>query len=118
MAARIWPVSLPQVPLRQGFGESAQSPVIRTQMDVGPAKLRARYTAEVTLYNFRFLLTDAQVVTLETFYKTTLTFGSLRFHWTDHRLSTTIKYRFMTRPAYTQLRPDLWQTSFQLEQIP
>ncbi|QLH37711.1 MAG: hypothetical protein HWD60_00095 [Defluviicoccus sp.] len=41
----VWPSSLPQKPLVDGFSETAPNLVVRSPMDVGPAKVRRRATA-------------------------------------------------------------------------
>lgn len=114
----VWPTSLPQLALANPFEEAGQSILIRTEMDVGPPKVRARYTAEMKRYRFGLVLTAAQVVTLETFFTTTIVFGSLPFDWLDQRLQTTVELRLVNRPAYTALGADTWRTELDLEYLP
>lgn len=118
MASSVWPASLPQIPLRNGFSESGQGATIRTQMDVGPAKLRARYTAEIVNFNISLVLTTPQRSTLETFYQTTTVFGSCPFDWDDFVNGGTAEYRFITRPTYRNLADELWSTTFSMERLP
>jgi len=113
-----WPAGLPQTPLADGFGEAAVSSVVRTEMDVGPAKMRRRYTAEVRVYGMGLLLTTAQVATLETFYRTTLAQVD-PFDWVDFRTGAACAYRFRTAPSYTEAgAPDYWRTTLDLEKLP
>ncbi len=113
----IWPSGLPQRPLAEGFTESAVPSVVRTDMDVGPAKMRRRYTAEVRVYSMGLLLTTAQVATLETFYYTTL--GCVdEFDWVDHRTGSTVSYRFRSPPQYGEAGPGYWRTVLDLEVLP
>lgn len=112
-----WPTGLPQRPLADGFAESPQSNVVRSDMDVGPAKMRRRYTAEVRVYSMGLLLTTAQVVTLETFYYTTL--GCVDpFDWIDHRTNAAASYRFRSPPSYSVAGPGYWRTTLDLEVLP
>lgn len=113
-----WPAGLPQTPLADGFGESAVSSVVRTDMDVGPAKMRRRYTAEVRVYSMGLLLTTAQVATLEAFYRSTLAEVD-PFDWVDHRTGSAASYRFRSPPAYSEAgAPGYWQTTLDLEVLP
>lgn len=112
-----WPSSLPQRPLLEGAAEQGQGTVVRTDMDVGPAKLRRRYTAEVTRFDVSLILTTAQVATLETFYDTTLQ-GVDPFDWTHPRTLAAASLRFITRPGYQPIGAGYWRTAFALEVLP
>ena len=46
----VWPAGLPQVALAEGYEERADSVLVRSSVDVGPAKVRPRYTSEVKRY--------------------------------------------------------------------
>ena len=113
-----WPASLPQVALADGFSESAAPNTIRTEMDVGSAKVRRRYTAEIKTYGIALLLTTAQVTTLETFYVATLESGTLTFDWKNQRTKAAATYRFLSRPAYEEIGAGYWRTQLALEAIP
>ena len=80
-----WPGTLPQAfPI--GTTEAVQDGRVRSAMDAGPAKLRRRFTAVVRTYTLpaeRFVFTDAQKATYETFFTSTLSGGTLEFDWTD-----------------------------------
>jgi hypothetical protein len=113
-----WPAGLPQKPLADGFSEQAQPIILRTDMDVGPAKMRRRYTSEVRVYGMEMLLTTAQVATLETFYYSTLDCVD-PFDWLNHRTGAAATYRFRSPPAYSEAgAPGYWRTSLDLESFP
>jgi len=44
----LWPPSLPQSPLGDSFAEQPPNLIVRSPMDVGPAKVRRRSTAGVS----------------------------------------------------------------------
>lgn len=113
-----WPAGLPQKPLADGFTESPVPNVVRSDMDVGPAKMRRRYTAAVRVYNMELLLTTSQVATLEAFYRTTLAEVD-PFDWTDHRTGAAASYRFRSPPSYSEAgAPGYWRTTLDLEVLP
>lgn len=113
-----WPPSLPQKPLADAYRESAEPAVVRTPMDIGPAKIRRRYTAEVGILGVGFVLTTAQVATLETFYVTTLGSGVDAFDMAHPRTGSTVSMRFRDRPEYAAAAPGYWRTAFELEVVP
>ena len=113
-----WPSSLPQSALQQEFTESAEEVTIRSTVDVGPAKLRPRYTAEVALFQLALVLTTAQVATLDAFYQATLVFGSEAFDWTHPRTLAAVSMRFRSRPSYVPLGGGYWRTVLALEVMP
>ena len=114
----VWPSSLPQIAIGDEFEESADSNVIRSEVDVGPAKLRQRYTAEIKRYRFPLILTTTQVGTLETFFTATIGYGTLPFDWLNQRTRATVSLLLVNRPAYRELAGDLWRTSLDLELRP
>ena len=114
----VWPAGLPQISLASGFEERADSVLIRSSVDVGPAKVRPRYTTEVKRYTVPLLLTKAQVATLETFFTVTIVFGSLTFDWVDQRTGASATLRLTNRPSYIEAGPGYWSTQLELEKWP
>ena len=129
----VWPTanSMPQV-LPIETEESAESNLIRTDMDWGPRKVRRRFTA-ITRYldppADRFVLTDAQKATLIVFYDTTLAHGSLSFTWgssgpvPEFDGDTITEFRFEERPEVTNIVPGiasnrLYRVAMKLEVLP
>ena len=115
----VWPESLPQVPLLGGYDETPPALTLRTDMDAGPAKVRRRFTAGVRQYGMAFLLTAAQLGTLDTFFMDDLEGGALSFDFPAPRGGGTIAVRFVEPPAYTPAQSaDTWRVAVQLEQLP
>lgn len=113
-----WPAGLPQ---RWGGGAQRQPAgnVLRTEMDVGPPKMRRRATADFIPTSFSILLTTAEKDTLDTFYLTTLT-KVLPFDWKDFSTASepTRTFRFVKEPAYQHAGGGLWMAHLELEQMP
>jgi len=114
----VWPVTLPTSPLMRGFSESGEDQTVRTSMDVGPGKVRRRLTAGVRDMTWPFLLTTAQIATLDTFFYTTLLGGALPFTHPDPRTGTSKSWRFTEKPEYRPESATKWSTVLKVEQLP
>ena len=114
-----WPSSLPQKPEQQGFLESPPDLTLATDMDVGPAKLRRRFTAGVRVFDFNVLLDNTQVDTLDSFYLTDVAGGALSFDLPDPRASSgTISVRFIGPPQYSNVGGPLYRATMKFEKLP
>lgn len=94
-------------------------------MDVGPAKVRRRATADVTRYEpVSLVMSRTVLATFDAFYTTTLKHGTLTFEWTHPRTGNTVDARMLAAPSYTPLAPrqngtvDKWRVEFGVEIMP
>lgn len=62
-----WPASLPQSPLKDGYGHGYPDAVIRSPMDSGPPKTRPRFTRLRKVITASFHMTNAQKTDYEDF---------------------------------------------------
>jgi hypothetical protein len=113
-----WPGTLPTEPIETGYSETAPNNLIRTNMDVGPAKVRKRTLANVRQLTVQFVLTSTQVGYLDTFYVTTTNSGADSFTWTHPRTTSPITLRFVNPPTYTPIEGGLYSVSLSLEILP
>lgn len=113
--AAVWPASLPEFPRLEGFDESGDGNVWRTQVDAGPPIYRPKYTKEIVQLPISLNMTDAQVATFRTFYRPTIAWGSLSFEWENFLDGGTIEYCMTSRPRFGRLGPDLWRVEFGVE---
>jgi len=115
-----WPVadSFPQTPLMEGNTEASPVTAMRTQMDVGPPKLRQRSTAGCSSNAYNFHMTDANITALDVFYTDTCEGGAVEFEWVHPRTSGTENWRFLAPPTWVQIRNGLYHVTVQLEQLP
>lgn len=115
-----WPSSLGH-PLVDGYSESGEDGVLRSQFDAGPSKIRRKYSGRppATVVG-ELVLTKAGMQVLDDFYWITLNVVGL-FHWADHRRpldsENVAVYRFAARPSYTPIAPHLWRAALQLERV-
>ena len=110
-----WPSTLPQASLLEGALETVQDATIRTEMDVGPAKRRRRYTAVVRRFSVPLILTVDQVATLETFYDSTLSGGVDAFDWLHPRTGASVSLAFVSRYQLQPIGAGYYRALLELE---
>ena len=98
----VWPASLPQQLV--GTGDQDQDAVLRTPMDAGPPTQRNRFSAIVRNLTVPMILTGTQRQTFDTFFRTELKNGSLRFDWEDPVTDATVTMRFLKPPKWKMSR--------------
>jgi hypothetical protein len=118
--AYTWPGSLPQKPL-SNYSETTGVLVIRTQPDVGPAKMRRRGQRPDTL-SVQYDMSTAQVQTLRDFIQDDL-LGTIRFEFPHPRTGSVVEVRVIPQGdgamfTTSYLLPGYWQVSLQLEVLP
>ena len=115
-----YPATLPQ---RLSCDASVQDDESRasTNMDAGPASVRNRFTAITQTAKGSMVLTGAQLVIFNTFFRTTIKHGSLSFSWIHPQTEDEVTIRFKSKPEWKCIKsaptPNdrLWQASFELE---
>lgn len=116
--AAVWPVSLQQKLNESGFGISHGDTTIRSDMDIGPAKVRRRFTRGIDNISGSIWLTTSEYTTFRYFYDTTLNGGVNRFEF-NHPIDGTLKeYRFSSPPKYTSIGGGKFSVSMQWEEMP
>ncbi len=105
-------------PLMQSYQEMVPDTALRSAMDQGPAKVRQRTTAGVRNITAVYLLTNAQISTLETYYLTTQAGGALSFSWTHPRTGSTVTARFKAPPSYSPASGTFYYVTLSLEILP
>ncbi len=118
----VWPTALPQVP-QKGFTETGGANIISTPMDQGVAKRRYR-GKKPQVMDISFIMTDAQVQTLETFVLgPDYIRGVSRFGFTHPRKQQVVEVRLVPQNEgtfynVTYLAPGYWTVSMQMEILP
>lgn len=114
-----WPLTTSFVD-QSGYKESIlNDPLVRTSMDSGPPKSRARFSAVVYTFEGTIsFLSSANVDTLFTFYDTTLVFGSLPFTWTNPRTGSAGTFKWQERPAIVGVDGLSYQVSIKFMILP
>ena len=112
-----WPGTLPDDFLVDAFSETLPDNTIRSKVEYGPAKLRRRATAAVRPIEGQLYMTTAQVATHDTFFVTTLKYGSLAFDWTHPRTGSSKSFRYVGVPNYSPSGIN-WIAALVLEILP
>ena len=119
MTLPVWPLSLPQKPLSEGFSEQLPNLVIRSPMDVGQAKVRRRATAGPSRMQMAFQMTAAQVAILRTFVDNDIQGRALPFTWSHPITDVPGQFRIIDAPTFTAIANGLaWQVAVIMEQLP
>lgn len=113
-----WPVLLQQKLNVAGFEYLPGNTAARTDMDIGPAKVRSRFTDAVDRYSCSILLEFDEVPTFKTFYKQTLVNGTLPFLFTDPFTETEEIFRFAETPRIRPLGGITYELVMVWEKLP
>lgn len=110
-----WPATLPTYPLIEGGQETYGNNIIRTQTDVGPAKIRRRMTNAPSRFVMNFILSSTQMGYFDTFYHTTVSDGSVSFTMNNPRTGTCSTLRFFDVPVAVPLGNGYHRLTFTVE---
>ena len=116
----IWPSTLYSCILKDGYQEITPENTIRSAMGYGPAKVRQRASSNVRDVTMSLFCSDAQLATFETFYTSTVKYGSIQFGMFKPRYAhdtTSGQYRFVGQPAYANFNQG-WRITMKLEELP
>ena len=100
--------------LKDDFEEILPNRTIRSDMDIGPAKVRRRTILGVTELNFKMYLTPEIYEMFKTFYLEN-DVGVFDFLRPDN--NTTVQARFKSVPSAT-MNESLWSVAVNLEILP
>ena len=110
-----WLSTLPRFPLLAGYTDGEANNVIRSQINISISKLRRRSGAGSSVVAFPVLLTNAQKINLENFYKVDLRDGIRVFVLELPGEQEISRLRFVVPPSYRAVTHDFWSTELQFE---
>lgn len=115
----VWPATLPQYMLVDGYAQGLGDGRLRSQTDAGPAKVRRRSSAMPKPLQGRMIMDGAQLADLQTFVDMTLMGGSLTFTFPDPVTGSSVLVRFSADlPSWQSRGADNWFVSLDLEILP
>lgn len=115
MANSVWPSTLPQYVLEQGYGEEKQDQALRTPMEGGATKTRRRFTARFDGLSVRLMMDSEQVDLFEQFYEMLLKGGTLPFDWVHPRKGNAVTLQIIGKVAISPAGGDNYVVSFKVE---
>ncbi len=116
--AQVWPITLQDRLNEESFGIDKGDTLIRSDMDVGPQKVRRRFTKGIDTISGSITLTTAQYNIFESFYDTTLNGGALTFEYNHPVTEVLTEFRFKGAPQYKSIGGGNYVASFAWEIVP
>lgn len=116
-----WPEGLPQRFISDSFSTAMADNRLRSEVDVGPAKMRRRSSRAARPMSGSMLMTTSQLNdVLRPFVETDLGQGILPFMFPDPAGGDPILCRFAADglPSWTHERPGFWRVSVKFEVLP
>lgn len=95
MPAPVWPLDLPQRPIRSGYNDGLPNNQLRSKMDAGPDKVRGKGKAEPEVDTVTYVMRDAQRDLFKLFVRDTLQGGVLYFDWPHPTLGRYVRARMV-----------------------
>ena len=112
-----WPATLQDKLEQDNFSLEKGSTVIRTQMDVGPVKVRRRSTRPIDMVVGSIYLTASEWAIFETFYNTTINGGATPFELPHPITGVLTVFRFAAEPSYRSVG-SIFSVSMKWEVMP
>ena len=114
--AQTWPSALQDFINESGFTQTFGDTTIKSTVDVGQSKKRARYTVGFDKFTTTIDLDRTDYSTFETFYKTTLANGTLTFNY-DHPVSGVATEFRMDVPRLTPMGGTYFRVTMTWEEV-
>lgn len=112
-----WPIALQQKLNVDAFEKKFGSSSVRSDNDIGAAKVRSRFTDAIDVYGCQILIDFSEYSNLEVFYKTTLNNGVNRFLFTDPFSELETEFRFVEPPVIRPLGGRVFQVNMLWEKM-
>lgn len=117
MAIETWPPTLPKCFGIDGFSYQEVPNVIRSEVEVGAAKVRRRYTRSIVNISAGMVVDSDGVKDFQTFYDFTLHSGVNSFLYQDPVMGKDVEMRFVSPSVITPIG-DRWKVAMQIEVLP
>ena len=113
-----WPTSLQQLVNADSFNLKKGSTTIRSDVDIGPAKVRRRMTKSTDTVTVGFNLTKAEYLIHEEFYDIDLNGGVNAFEFKNPITQVVEVYRYNSEPEYKSIGGVNFVVNMQWERLP
>mgnify|MGYP001170021751 CR=1 FL=1 len=113
-----WPSTLPQELIAETLSIEMPDNLLRSDMDIGPAKVRRRTTSNVTKVSGDIIVTRDQYNTLSSFFSNNASYGATEFDWINPITGSSCSMRFSAPPRVKPEKGSLLRVSLSLEIMP
>lgn len=117
MPTAAFPASLQQYVNSDSFSYQFGETTIRSNMDIGPAKIRRRTTRPIDTLSGTILLSVSQFTVFETFFNTTINGGANRFTLPHPITGVVSEFRFTKPPSVRNVGPIVFSLSMEWEKL-
>lgn len=115
--AETWPSALADKLNQAGFTFQIGETAIRSAPDIGPIKLRRRFTKSIDTIEGTILLDGTDYTTFYTFYDVTLDGGTKTFNFDDPFTGTASEYRFTAPPSISSIGGNSFNVDMSWEKV-
>jgi hypothetical protein len=116
--AQPWPAGLQQFFSEENFSLQLDDGTLRSDMDVGPQKVRRRYTKGVDVLTVSIWLTSSEYTIFYNFYDVTIAGGTLPFTFEHPITGLPADFRFRGQPRISSIGGGNFTAQFELEILP
>ena len=102
----------------ESFNYSFGDTTLRSQMDVGPAKVRRRFTRAVDMLTTSIMLDYDQYATFKIFYETTTNGGVTPFTYENPLTGASEEFRFAEPPSIQSIGGRTFRVGMKWEKLP
>lgn len=113
-----WPVSLQQKVNQDSFTLNMGDTTIRSDMDIGPAKIRRRFTKSVDTFSVTIDLLFSDYSVLYNFYDISLNGGVHPFELSHPITGVLTEFRFTGPPSFRPMGGGYFKVSMTWEALP
>ena len=114
----LWPATLPQSPLIDGYSFTRGETRHLSSMDTGPDKIRPKAEFGIQKVTYPIIINASQKSDLRNFYRVNLRNGEKEFLIKLARETEFSTVRFLTPPRFSPVTNIKWRTNLDLEVLP
>ena len=117
MSNPTWPTILPSFPMYEAAMPYSDN-LVRFSPEVGPEIVRRRATVVGGETSYNFILNTSEAQAFDSFYKSDLAGGSLRFDGLSDPLGNASTWAFKSPPKLVVVDKDVFQLTVELQVVP
>lgn len=113
-----WPLNLPDTVDAESFALKKGSTTIRSENDIGLAKVRRRFTKGIDVMTFQFTMTAAQYAIFDEYYEIDLNGGANTFSFNHPITGVESEFRIISEPDCKPKGGEYFTVTMQVEKMP